>query len=280
VIAEAAGVILYLPHKSLAVVQQHSHRGDVDLKSGHLDMEGSLSISGDVSRLFCATATGDVDIGGTVAGGSVYAGGSIRVRGVVQGGEQGLLYARGDVALKTADRAQIVSHGLLTLESAMNCLLEAEAIQVGVLRGGEARAERFVKVMEAGSARGVDTLIAVAQPLEPARDELREAVANAKQVRTAQRARAGSSSHERARGGKMGRVLAARGRDDLARAVSLRTRQAELLKTAHVVVQGVAHAGLTVRVGIVQLALLEPLAPTRFSLDVETRSIRCERYVQ
>jgi len=280
VVADAAGVILYVPQKSLAVVQQHSHRGDVDLKSGHLDMAGSLTISGDVLRLFCAAATGDVDIGGMVAGGSVHAGGSIHVRGAVQGGEQGSLYAGGDVAVKTADRAQIVCHGLLTLESAVNCLLEAEVIQVGIVRGGEARAERFVTVMEAGAASGTETLIAVAVPLEPVRDEVREAVASAKQQRTAQRARGGGGGLERARGGKMGRALAGLQRDELTRAVLVRTRQAELLETAHVVVQGVAHPGLTVRVGTAQLSLQGLLAPTRFSFDAQTRSIRCERYVQ
>jgi hypothetical protein len=148
------------------------------------------------------------------------------------------------------------------------------------LRGGQARAERFVTAQQAGSASGADTLIAVAQPLEPAREEVREAVASAKQQRTAQRARGGGNGLESARGGKMGRALAALRRDELTRAVALRTRQAELLQTAHVVVQGTAHAGLTVRVGTAQLSLLEPLTATRFSFDAHARSIRCERYVQ
>jgi len=75
--ARHGGVVLYKPEQSLDVVAQHIHQGAVDLRTGHLDMQGSLTVKGDVERLLQARATGDLEVLGSVSGGSLRAGGSI-----------------------------------------------------------------------------------------------------------------------------------------------------------------------------------------------------------
>jgi hypothetical protein len=78
--ARRGGTVAYTEADGVDVVQSHVHAGDVDLHSGHLKTEGSLAIKGSVTRLLNVRATGDVEIGGSVDGGSVYAGGSITVK--------------------------------------------------------------------------------------------------------------------------------------------------------------------------------------------------------
>jgi uncharacterized protein (DUF342 family) len=163
--AARPGVVQYLANKRIDVVRQHEHAGDVDLRSGHLDMDGSLTIKRSVHRPFRATASGDVEVLGLVDGGSVYAGGSIRVRGGVLGSET-TLSALGDISAHHAEGAHLVCNGRLELESAVNAELAAEQIQVaGKLRGGAARAERVVAVRDAGAPSGVDTLLAAGLPV-------------------------------------------------------------------------------------------------------------------
>lgn len=278
-LAAVDGVILYVPHEKLDVVRQHRHRGDVDLRSGHLEMAGSLSVSGDVQRLFYVRASGDVEIAGSVCGGSVQAGGSISVRGSVQGGAEGALSARADVRLRSAERAQIRAGGLLKLDSAVHCLLEASQIEVAILRGGEAHAERSVVVKEAGFANGADTSIEAGEPLELVRDELRASISSARGERWRQRARGGGESAERARGGKAGRARPSLQREDLERLIALRAMREELLKGAHVLVQKVAYPGLTIQLGDARITLTEQAPPMRFAYDASTRSIRSERFV-
>lgn len=277
--AAVDGVILYVAGARLDVVRQHKHRGDVDLRSGHLDMAGSLSVGGDVQRLFHVRATGDVEIAGSVIGGSVHAGGSVSVKGTVRGGSGGELTAGGDVRARSAERAQIRSRGLLKLDSAVHCLLEAAVIEVGVLRGGEAHAERAVIVREVGVANGGDASIVAGEPLELVRDDVRAAISNAKNERWQQRARGGGANAERGRGGNGGRARPSLKSDDLERLLMLRSQREQLLQTSYVLVQGVAHPGVTIRFGDVRLTLTQEHAATRFSYHSSTRSISSERFV-
>jgi uncharacterized protein len=278
-VAARAGVLLYVANKSVDVVQHHVHTGNVDLRSGHLDMEGSLLVRGNVERPFRASASGDVEVQGGVECGSVHAEGSVRVTSGVRGGEAGMLSAGGDVSARHAEHAHVVCEGLLKLESSVNSALFARDIQVtGKLRGGKACAERSVVAGEAGVAHGADTTLAVAVPLEQPVLDAKRAVDTAKEQRSLQPRSLRSDG--RAKGGKIGRAAATLANTELERKIALAQRREALLGDAYIEVTGTLHPGVAVRVGTATLVLEESTACARFSFDPETRTIRAERFVR
>jgi uncharacterized protein (DUF342 family) len=279
VTATRAGVLLFSGRDSIDVVQHHVHTGKVDLRSGHLDMEGSLVVKGSVERLFRAAASGDVEIQGGVEYGSVQAGGSLRVSGGVRGGETGMVSAEGDVSVRQAEYAQIVCGGLLKLESAINCELVARDIQItGKLRGGKARAERSVVAREAGVAQGVATELTSALPIERPVLAAKRSVASAKDQR--QLVHKSARNDERGKGGKAGRATATLQSADLVRKVELAQRRDALLPDAFVEVSGTVHPGVTIQIGTATLTVDQADQGVRFSFDFLTRKIRTERFVR
>jgi uncharacterized protein (DUF342 family) len=279
IVATRAGVLLYAGKKSVDVVQQHVHTGKVDLRSGHLDMQGSLVVRGSVERLFRAAASGDLEVQGGVEYGSVSAGGSLRVSGGVRGGETGMVSAEGDVAVRHAEYAHIVCGGLLKLESAVNCELSARDIQVtGKLRGGKARAEHGLVAAEAGVAQGVSTALASALPLERPVLAAKRSVETAKEQR--QLVHKSVRDDERGKGGKAGRAKSELASADLERKIALAQRRDELLPEAFIEVRGTVHAGVTIQLGAASLSIDQSTSCVRFSFDAETRQIRTERFVR
>lgn len=277
VLALRAGVLRSSGPRAIDVVQQHVHSGDVDLRSGHLDMEGSLVVRGSVERLFRATATGDVEVQGGVEYGSVHAGGSVRVGGVVRGGDTGMLSAGGDVSARRGEYALIMCTGLVKMESALHCELAAHTIQVtGSVRGGRARAEHGLNVGDAGAAQGTDTLLCAGVPLEHDALEAKRAVQAAKDQRSLHK----GGREERGKGGKAGRLAAALASAELERKIAHAERCAALVAEAYVEINGTAQPGTRVQLGTATYAVDEPIKSVRFVFDPGTRGVRAERYVR
>jgi uncharacterized protein (DUF342 family) len=268
--AVRSGVLTYVADKSIDVVGALTHAGDVDLRSGHLTMQGSLRVQKNVLRPFEVRATGDVEVLGRVDGGSVQAGGSIRIKGVAQGAS---LVSDGDVSLSHAERAIVHCAGLLQVQTAVNCQLHAERLEVaGKLRGGSVSAEVSVLASELGSG-AAETLVAAAIPLvQP--DAVVWAIGAAKAERAAA-LRTGASGRDK--GGKLGRIRASLSADSLERKLAQAATRERLLSQAFVEVRGTAHAGVTIQLGATRLTLEQPTVRTRFSMDLATRSIRSER---
>jgi uncharacterized protein (DUF342 family) len=278
--AKQAGIVAYSPEKSLDVVDHLVHRGDVDLHSGHLVMEGTLAVQGDVQRLFSVRVTGDVEIRGSVQGGSVYAGGDVHIKNGVFGGDTGMVCAEGSLWARHAESAQITCGGLLQLESAVNCRLSAEEIKVTrVLRGGRAEAERSLVAQEVGSPHdGLGTVISAAVPLERPVIEARRALGAAKAMPLADRHRgaAGRSDGEHGKSGKLERANTGLQRSEFEKKVQRAARRERLMDSARVHVTGVCYAGVVVEIGEVRLMLDQDQRGVRFSFDRDTRALRME----
>ena len=279
--ARARGVVVYAPDKVLDVVDHLVHRGDVDLHSGHLVMEGTLAVQGDVQRLFSVRASEDVEIRGSVQGGSVFAGGELRIKNGVIGGGTGMVCAEGNFRARHAESARIVSGGVLELESAVNCHLSAEEIKVTrVLRGGKAEAEQLVVAQEVGSPHGgLGTVLSAAVPLERPVFEARRALAAAKTMSLMNRhgAAAGRSAGERTKTGKWARAAIGARRSEYERKLEVAARREVLMGRARVHVGGTCHAGVIVEIGKARLVLDEDQRGVQFSFDSETGELRMER---
>ena len=280
--ARHAGVVLYKPGESLDVVAQHVHQGAVDLHSGHLSTDGSLVVKGDVERLLQVQASGDLEVVGSVSGGSLRAGGSIRVSGSVRGGDDSRVIAEHDVIIRSCESADVTSGGVLRAQEAVNSQLRgAEVVVTGRLRGGAATAERLVTVKEAGTPAGTETLVRAGEPLElPDLADVQRAVVMQKLRRMAERGGVrdafGARGGGRAKGGKLGRVAAALSAEELQERAAYAERRAELEARAMVEVQ-LAHPGVELRIGNARHSLEQAQRGLRYVLDRETGQLRAER---
>ena len=108
--ATVAGIVSYPEGATLSVTSSFQHNRDVDLKSGDLQMEGALQITGDVARNASASATGDLVVNGMVDGGTVRANGSVTIGGGVIGSE-GPLSWQAATWLATTRTVQICAAG-------------------------------------------------------------------------------------------------------------------------------------------------------------------------
>ena len=276
--AAISGVLVYEDNRKIDITRQHVHTRDVDLRSGNLDMEGSLTVRGSVQHRFKVSATGDIVILGNVESGSVYGSGKLRVQGGIRGGDSGEVCAEGDIEAGHAEGAFIRSGGVLKLGSAVNCDLAAHKVEVvRVVRGGVAQAELSVQAQEAGAPHaGVQTLLAAAVPLERPVCEVSGLLAH-KELRALQR-RAGGvrASDERGKGGKAGRAHAAIAQRELEMKAELAGRREQLLASARVHVMGRLHPGVTIQIGVCSMQINDTETNVRFGWDPERRTIRRE----
>jgi len=282
VYAAQPGVVIYVPEKTLDIVQQHLHRGDVDLRSGSLEMQGSLIVGGTVQRLFFARATGDVEVQGGVESGSVYSTKAIRIRGGVRGGESGMVCAEGNVSARNAEGAHMLCGGTLKLDTAINSELCAVKIEIArVVRGGAAQSESSLTVRDAGAAHGGATLLAAGVPLPRPLLDVQRALATSKEQRQMQRSAGGvRGPSERPKGGKVGRAQLRIEGEQLAHKVVLAERRQELLPSARIDILGTGHLGVVIQIGTHSLVLDKLTSNARFSYDPQTRGIRTERPVR
>jgi hypothetical protein len=281
-LAKHEGVVLYKAGESLDVVAQHVHRGAVDLHSGHLDMQGSLVVKGDVERLLQVRASGDLEVLGAVSGGSLRAKGSIRVSGNVRGGDGARVVAEHDVTIKSCESAELTAGAALRVQEAVNSRLQGRQVLVtGRLRGGSACAEQSLKVKEAGTPAGTATTLRAGEPLNlPDLAEVQRAVLMQKLRRMAERGGvrevSGVRGGARAKGGKLGRLDAAWSAQELEERAAQAVERAELERAA-VIELGLAHAGVELSIGSARLNLQGAERGLRYALDQETGQLRAER---
>ncbi|HET6584725.1 MAG TPA: FapA family protein, partial [Nannocystaceae bacterium] len=138
VVADRDGVVQRADGPVIHIGDHYVHEGDVDIRSGHLEMHGSLTVTGEVTAKFEVQATGDVQIDKAIARGTVYTGGSISVRGGIVGSPRGSVLAEADITGEHAQTAAIRCGGRLHLRrGAVNCELHAARVRIdGPVRGG------------------------------------------------------------------------------------------------------------------------------------------------
>jgi len=262
--AAASGVVEYQEGTRLDVVKLYVHEKDVDLRSGDLEMDGALAIKGSVTRNCRACATGDIEIRGSVDGGSVHGGGDLRVAGFVSGAESSSLVAGGSISARSTQCARLFGQDRVEVQrDSINTRIDAREIVVGRRAiGGQLVAETSILVRDAGSPMGAGMVLAVGQPLE---------CGAAPSVMTeSERARGRAESAHGACAHAASDEPAIRSREPQ------RGRQ-DLLRTARIDVLGVAHPGVLVRFGEERSLLLEEeTRATRFRADPTTDKILAE----
>lgn len=142
--------------------------GNVGVSTGNINFNGYVHVSGDVELGFSVTATGDVEIGGVVAGGSVE-GNNISIAGGVQGMNKGKIVAKGNISASFAENAELEAGGEIrildvslhsTLTAGKKVIVEGKR---GAITGGMVSAGEEIRAQVIGNAANVITRLAVGQ---------------------------------------------------------------------------------------------------------------------
>ena len=148
----------------IAVLPVHTVDGDVDFKSGNVYFEGNLQVRGGVKPGFKVTATGSVNIGGTVEAATIEAGGDVVVTGGIVGQKECFIRAGGGVTARFVQEAEIHAGAAVTIASEVRdstIISEGKVTIAGAGRvvGGRTRGRDGVEIREAGSQAATPTSI-------------------------------------------------------------------------------------------------------------------------
>ena len=142
--------------------------GNVGVSTGNINFNGYVHVSGDVELGFSVTSTGDVEIGGVVAGGSVE-GNNVSIAGGVQGMNRGKIVAKGNISASFAENAELEAGGEIrildvslhsTLTAGKKVIVEGKR---GAITGGMVSAGEEIRAQVIGNAANVITRLAVGQ---------------------------------------------------------------------------------------------------------------------
>ncbi|CAA9303751.1 MAG: hypothetical protein AVDCRST_MAG77-5893 [uncultured Chloroflexi bacterium] len=150
--------------EKIAVMPIHTVDGDVDFKSGNVYFEGNLQIRGGVKPGFKVTATGAVQVGGTLEGATIEAGGDVTINGGVVGQKEGVIRAGGAVSARFVQEADIHAGGSVTVASEIreSTVISETKVTVGGqgrIVGGLVRGRDEVEARIAGSPSATPTTI-------------------------------------------------------------------------------------------------------------------------
>lgn len=139
----------------------------VGYATGNIHYDGAVVVRGDVERGFCVCATGDVEIGGIVDGGTVLSGGEVHVHAGVRQGA--CIEAASDVSVRFVDSdSEVCSLGDVTVAGgAVHCrVTSGRAVRIAhAACGALVRAGSRIEVGEAGGHGGTATLLEVRRPV-------------------------------------------------------------------------------------------------------------------
>lgn len=161
------GHLHIVPHKRVNVIPVIEINGDVDYGTGNIDFKGSVIVRGSVQPGFSVKAGGNIEIFGTICGGTVE-GDNIMVHTGVQGMNRSVVKARERLitkfienAIVYADQEVIVSDVVLnsTVFAGIRVIIEG---QRGLVRGGHISAGEEISAMTIGNRAHVATDIEVA----------------------------------------------------------------------------------------------------------------------
>ena len=240
--ATVAGIVSYEKDLPLSVTSCFEHKGDVDLRSGDLHMEGALMIKGDVAANASANATGDLVVNGMVDGGIVRANGSVTIAGGVVGSETGFVVAGGDLACKYAEGADLRSGGTISIESnAIKSRITGRKVEIkkdgGSIIGGEVRAAESIVLGNVGSKLSTRTLISIG-PIQ----DFRSPIENAARP------------------------------EDTPSGIRIVGVEEDLLASAVIQISGEAHPGVVIQLGSYELRVQELVRAVRFLHDPNDES--------
>lgn len=164
VIAAIAGQMQIINNK-IHVLPVIEIKGDVDLSTGNIEFVGNVVVRGSVQTGFSVKADGNVEINGSVSGGTVE-GKNVLIRMGIQGMQRGYVKAKENVATKFIENATVMADGdVMVTDTILHSRVSAGKRVIvegkrGFIAGGHVMAAEEIR------AKVVGTHLAVATDLE------------------------------------------------------------------------------------------------------------------
>jgi len=274
--------------------------GDVDLSTGNMRVQkGSVEVRGSVRSGSVVEAPDSVLVAGTVEDAVILAGADVTVRGgILMSGEgENIVKAGGTVRAAFAQNARIVAGvdvilGRYLARSDVQAGFRVRAggwVRVtdgkGRIMGGTVIGGQGIEVYDAGTSIGVETVLVLTQESEEARAlisekrELKRLVEHVGKIFTSltpeKAAHLPAEQLDKVKGMLARREKAVARIKEIGQRLAAMAQEAlSLMESARIIVRGVAHSGVTVKMGGVSLHLDEPVQYSQFSWDRENKAIR------
>ena len=164
-ISTVAGHV-YLSGDTVTVSDIYEIKTDIDMSTGDIDYNGSVTIKGNVRTGFTVKAKGTIYVEGVVEGATLISDAGIILSRGMQGMNRGKLITKGDVVAKFIENSEVNCSGSLTAEAILHSKVFAgKEINVtgkkGFVTGGELHSGSEIHVKSAGSTMGTTTILEV-----------------------------------------------------------------------------------------------------------------------
>ncbi|UOQ85601.1 DUF342 domain-containing protein [Gracilibacillus salinarum] len=160
--ALAAGQLSIVNH----VIQVHplyEVNGDLSLKTGNIEFNGSVSIKGNVPSGYRVKAKGDIIVYGIVEGSFLSADGNITIREGIAGMDKAKIHAAGDIEVAYINQAEVTAgRDLKVKKSIMQSQCEAQEnifCPNGNIIGGSCSAGKIIEVKNLGNMANLKTVL-------------------------------------------------------------------------------------------------------------------------
>jgi len=162
----------------ISITHSHEIKGDIDMGTGNITMEGSLIIQGWVCTGFVVRASGEIHVGNGVDQAVIEAGAGLHIRGGIIGGENINVISGGDITALFIEKAKVHAKGdIIVHNDILNCSVSTgSSIDAtggkGRIIGGLVAALSGIKANETGSPAGIKTNIIIGfDPEQKKREE-------------------------------------------------------------------------------------------------------------
>lgn len=155
-IATDDGHVTYSSGK-VSVLPVYEVNGDVNFATGNIDFIGGVIVKGNVLEGFSVKAEGDVEVRGSITGGSVHAQGHVQVKNGIIAKDKGVVEATGNLFVKFVENGNINVEGDIVvgeaiMHSKINCKGSiAVGGRKGLIVGGVVRAGDVISAKLVGS---------------------------------------------------------------------------------------------------------------------------------
>lgn len=144
------------------VIEVLEIQGDVGIKTGNISFNGKLVINGNVTTGFRVVSQNDIEINGIVESAQVYSNGNIIIKGGVQGNDDAVLRAGGDIRANYINSALVYAKGDIHADSIMHCDVTSDGSIIshgkkGMIVGGEIKVRKHIDAKTVGSEMGTIT---------------------------------------------------------------------------------------------------------------------------
>lgn len=153
-----------LDNEKVDIIEVLEIQGDVGIKTGNISFNGKLIINGNVTTGFRVVSQNDIEINGIVESAQVYSNGSIFIKGGIQGNEDAVIRAGGEIKANYINSALVYAKGNIYADSIMHSDVTSDGSIIsqgkkGMIVGGEIKVRKHIEARTIGSEMGTITKI-------------------------------------------------------------------------------------------------------------------------